>query len=69
MNVFEIIYEDSSRYLGNVANNFRNGYGIYYYANGDIYAGDWKDNMFEGQGIYFYSRGDRFEGTLINGLK
>lgn len=43
-----------------------NGYGEYYYFNGNKYTGEFKHNMFEGQGIMNYLNGDIFEGSYFN---
>ena len=50
----QINYTDGSGYIGNLSDDERNGYGIYYYVNGDIYCGVWKQNLFDGDGIYLY---------------
>jgi hypothetical protein len=41
--------------IGTWYHNKRQGYGIYYYANGDTYEGEWMDGQRHGQGIYDYS--------------
>ena len=34
-----------NRYEGHWTNGVRDGYGVFYYANGSKYEGYWKDNM------------------------
>ena len=44
----------------------KNGFGAYYYVNGDIYEGSWKKNFRHGLGTYLYSEtGTKFMGTWI----
>ena len=33
------------------------GYGEYYWKDGNIYRGSWKDNMLDGYGVMQYSDG------------
>ena len=40
------------------------GYGKYYYNNGDKYEGEWKNNKREGYGIKYNISGDIYE---VNG--
>ena len=41
-----------NRYEGGWVNGVRQGYGVFYYANGSKYQGYWKDNMKEGNAFY-----------------
>ena len=41
-----------NRYQGGWANGVREGYGVFYYANGSRYEGYWRDNMKEGNAFY-----------------
>ena len=47
----------------------KEGYGIYYFSNGDKYEGEWKNDKREGYGIYYYSDKDKYEGEWKNDLK
>lgn len=40
---------------------FKEGFGIWYFKNGDIYAGEWKNNKKHGRGFFFTTEGDRYE--------
>ena len=33
----------------------RDGFGVYYYVNGDRYEGEWKEHQRHGQGTYLYA--------------
>lgn len=41
-----------NRYEGNWKKGVRDGFGVFYYANGSKYEGYWKDNMKEGYAFY-----------------
>ena len=50
--------------------DFRNGYGIYTYANGDRYEGEWSDHVRHGQGVYIYHGTEaKYKGMWVNGRK
>ena len=38
------------KYVGQFSRNKRNGYGQYFFANGNIYDGNWSDGKQDGQG-------------------
>ena len=38
------------KYKGDYSEGKRNGYGVYYYVNGDVYEGNWVNGMREGKG-------------------
>jgi hypothetical protein len=41
--------------------NRREGWGVYYYANGEIYAGEWEFDELFGEGIWFKPDGFLYE--------
>jgi len=48
----------------------REGYGSYYYYNGDIYAGTWQNHVRHGHGTYTYGdSGLQWTGTWNNGIR
>lgn len=49
-------------YEGDWKEDKMDGFGVYYYSNGDIYEGEWKDNLHHGNGKYLFSDGSRYEG-------
>jgi len=63
---------ESDRYIGELTDGKRNGYGILLYANGNRYLGEFEDNHFCGEGIFYFKNGDLFQGvfsqSLLNGL-
>lgn len=63
-------YLDGSYYEGQMSENkLRNGFGVYYFPNGDVYIGEWVRNQMEGKGTYFYIEGDVYDGTFVEGTK
>ena len=40
---------------GEWADDVKNGFGTYTYANGDTYEGEWSNNLRHGQGTYTYA--------------
>ena len=45
-----ITYQDGTKYLGEIQNNVKNGYGIFCLPNGIKYKGEFKNDKFEGYG-------------------
>lgn len=45
-------YSNGERYIGEVANGMREGYGTYYYQNGEKYEGQWIKNTKNGKFFY-----------------
>ncbi|KDO35164.1 hypothetical protein SPRG_00010 [Saprolegnia parasitica CBS 223.65] len=54
------------RYEGEFANGVRDGYGVFYYANGARYEGHWEDNVKHGLGLFFFEDGTIYEGEFDN---
>ncbi len=48
-----LTYQNGDRYVGEIVNGKRDGYGIYYYAEGNYYYGQYKDNRRRGYGALF----------------
>jgi hypothetical protein len=68
--------DNCSKTRGVVKNILDQGYGIYYYNNGDIFVGEWLDDKFNGSGHYLFANGilfeyvgERYSGVLSEGLK
>ena len=57
----------SFQYTGEWADDVRNGYGMYTFANGDTYEGEWSKNLRHGQGTYTYSRTGVKVSILVHG--
>ena len=45
------------------------GFGKYFYNNGDRYEGEFKGGIREGNGKLFYGNGDRYEGEFRNNVR
>ncbi|CAF0793589.1 unnamed protein product [Brachionus calyciflorus] len=55
-------------YKGEMANNLRNGFGIYVYDNNFFrYEGEWKDGIKQGNGKFIMKDGSFYEGEFNNG--
>ena len=50
-----MVWIDGSKYEGGWALDKFNGYGTYYYNNGDVYKGEWKNGE-NGKGILLGSQ-------------
>ena len=62
-----MIWIDGSKYEGGWANEF-NGYGTYYYNNGDVYKGEWKNGK-RAVRIFTWKSGNIYEGNWIDGKR
>ena len=49
-------------------NGDRNGWGTYYWPNGDWYEGEWVDGQRTGQGTYHWADGTTSTGPWTNGV-
>ena len=59
-------YGKIERYEGEFYDYERNGYGIYYYPDGNIYEGEWKDGKKHGIGKYTFKDGDSYTGEFTD---
>ena len=62
-------YYDTGKYVGEFKGDYRDGYGVYYYKEGDRYEGYWWNDLRHGQGTYYHENGDVFEGSKTVYLK
>jgi hypothetical protein len=53
-------------YDGEYKNGIKNGYGIYYYSNGERYEGIFSEGIREGKGIFYWKDGSKWEGYFKN---
>ena len=51
----QLEYKNGDKYVGEVVDGKRDGYGIYYYANGNYYYGRYKDGKAVGYGAMFHT--------------
>jgi hypothetical protein len=57
-------------YKGEMKDGKKEGYGIYYYTDGDIYEGEWKNDLPDGKGKHTSKDGSySYEGTFKEGKK
>ena len=72
--VEEIIYPNGDKYIGEIKDNLRNGFGKIYFnekihQNSLSYEGYWKNDLFDGKGIFNYKNKDTYSGEWKNGKK
>ncbi|MBR5250975.1 MAG: hypothetical protein IKV38_03045 [Clostridia bacterium] len=65
------VYYDNGYYDGELKENSqtREGFGTYYWKNGDKYVGDYKNNLRSGYGTYYWKDGTKYVGLWENDLK
>lgn len=57
---------EGHKYVGEWKDDRYNGFGILYYANGNVwYIGEWENGESHGLGIFYYSNGRRYEGEWV----
>ena len=44
MKYYERVYGDGGKYVGGLIEDKREGYGLYYFQEGDVYGGEWKND-------------------------
>ena len=64
-----LVFDDGSKYVGEMENGFPNGIGTYYFANGNKYEGEMKRGLFSGVGRLTFPNGEKYEGYFLNGQK
>ena len=58
----------NTRYVGNLENGIRSGYGKLYEENILVYEGEWRNNKYDGRGKLYYKNGNiNYEGNWCNG--
>ena len=63
------ILDNNGKYVGDVINGIKEGYGVFKFKNGDIYEGYYKNNEKDGKGILKYHDGDIYDGYFKNGKR
>ena len=56
-------------YVGEYADDNRNGYGIFYWNGGDQYEGTWTDDKKTGYATVTHKSGNRYEGDMLDGKR
>ena len=59
-------YDNGDKYVGEMRNGQRHGFGILTYANGEKYEGEFKDDKMNGRGTYTWANGNKYEGDWVN---
>ena len=54
-----IKYKNGDKYVGEVKNGKRNGYGTLYYSNGNVYTGEFKNDKKDGYGSFVFKKKKR----------
>ena len=67
--ICQIIFEDGTKYEGEIHQNKISGKGKYYFPSGAIYEGDLLNGLRHGIGKYISPEGITYEGEWKNGLK
>lgn len=60
------IYDNGEKYIGELKNGRREGFGIYYFNNGGTYEGYWHNGKRNGKGKYSLTDGRFYEGDWEN---
>ncbi|RHX97735.1 hypothetical protein DYB38_009954 [Aphanomyces astaci] len=66
VHVWKATEKRGNRYEGEFADGVRDGYGIFYYANGARYEGHWDTNVKNGLGLFFFEDGTIYEGEFVH---
>lgn len=62
--VIQVIEKEEYKYIGEIKNDLREGFGLCYYKNGSVYKGTWTNDRREGLGIYVNSSGEIIQGEI-----
>lgn len=59
----------NGKYIGDMRNDMKEGYGKYIYKNGSIYIGEWSNNLKQGKGTFKGHDNSTYTGTWLKGVK
>ena len=62
-----VTYPDGSKYVGDFANNKRDGHGTFIFPSGEKYAGEFVGDMYNGLGTWVHPTGSKYTGGWQNG--
>ncbi|MCL1793733.1 MAG: hypothetical protein FWG34_07675 [Oscillospiraceae bacterium] len=60
--------DDGSSYSGTFADNMKNGFGLYRFADGSVYEGEYANDIKQGKGKFIWFNGDMYEGDYEGDL-
>jgi hypothetical protein len=61
-----VLENEDFKYIGEIRNDLREGFGVCYYKNGTIFKGTFKNDRKEGWGIEVQPNGDQIRGETID---
>ena len=61
-----VLENEDFKYIGEIRNDMREGFGVCYYKNGTIFKGTFKNDRKEGWGIEVQPNGDQLRGETID---
>lgn len=53
----ETLVFENGRYVGEVKEGARHGFGVYYFNAGEVYGGEWRNDEMIGRGVYLFTAG------------
>ncbi|CAI2369702.1 unnamed protein product [Moneuplotes crassus] len=62
-------YKFNEKYVGDLVDEVRHGFGKYFYGNGNVYEGQWEEGQKHGVGKLEYHKGGFYVGEWRAGLK
>ena len=64
--VFKTIDYSNGRYVGDTIDDLPNGFGTFYWKDGDRYEGLWRNQKKSGYGTYYFKNGNKLTGNFID---
>ena len=65
-NIRTITFPDGSKYVGEMQDSLKQGYGKMTWANGDSYEGQWFADKIQGNGVFTWANGDTYNGQWVD---
>jgi len=62
----KVTYDSGNSYEGDFVDGYREGKGIFKWADGDKYEGDWVRGAHHGKGTFYWKDGDKYEGDWVD---
>ena len=64
--IIHCLEKEDYKYIGEMKNEMRDGFGVCYYRNGSVYKGMWVNDKREGLGIYKGENGEVLQGEVYD---